>query len=139
MVGEQGEVYNSFARYLNYNGIDSTQFDLKSNEDYKAYFGEFKAKEDSTFTVFRQSKKSQIEKGDLLIITPYAYKNISDSYVGQLKKDFDLVFYYDPIINIPDVSIKALIKEFYIDNSNSNLVSSNNGFKYQNFYVFEKK
>lgn len=106
------EVYNSFIKYLEFRGLDSSLFDIKSDEDDNGILKPQPTDPTSKYTIWRQTKASQIEKGDLVIITPYTTK-----YIGLSKKEieekffeYELLYHADSILEIPNLGIKAVIK-----------------------------
>lgn len=106
------EVYHSFIKYLEFRGLDSSLFDIKSDEDDNGILKLQLTDPTSKYTIWRQTKASQIEKGDLVIITPYTtkYIGLSKKEIEEKFSEYELLYHADSILEIPNLGIKAVIK-----------------------------
>ena len=136
----EAALYYGFRRYLEFNGLNYEYFDLKNSEDDNMC-GPVKINKESHYTYESNNSASRVNKGDLVIITPYikSYKGKSD--IVAMTKDYDILFNTSSI-EIPNMSLKQLIK-YYLGEMNSNsrkLVNYNNYLGLPlNFYVLRKK
>ncbi len=131
------EVYGSFRFFLcEYKKLPTMSFDLKT--DIESNKNRCKTA-DSPYSFWNKEEIDKIEKGDLLIVTPYTYKNFyKDSF-----DDFETIFRTNSPIVIPDVSLRAIIKYFvssYIHEHSDNPGMYSNKFLGlpQDFYVLRK-
>ena len=136
------EIYKSFGYYLNYKGLNNDQFDFKSNVPSNNSFLFSTADSTSSFTVYKNPDVSQINAGDLLIVTPFSSKNVDKEYLENLSVNYDMIYHADSIIDIPDFNIKNVLKYLFMryrSKQMDEVVMSNNLLKWSDFYVFKKK
>lgn len=148
---ESVEIYESFIKYLEFKGLKPSEFDFKSNEDdsgilkfFKSYISNNKAL--ARYTVFQQPSKSEIRKGDLVILTPYTkhYISFDQREIKHLQNNYELIFRTYSYAEVPYLSIKTLIKYIFRQYksmfSDNRLMISENIFGLPlDFYVFRAK
>lgn len=141
-----GEVHISFIKYLEFRGLKSNQFDIKSDEDDNGVLPIIPPSLDSPYTIHKQITGSKIAVGDLVIISPYTtkYVGLNKKEISAMKKQFDLVYHARSFLEIPNVGIKALLKGILRnkrdDLKNTKVMISENIYRMPlDFYVFRKK
>ena len=131
------EIYNSFRLFLcEYKKLPPNSFDLKTDiESNKNVY----VNEDLPYSFWNKEEVDEIVVGDLLVVTPYTYKN----FYKELFEDYELIFRTDSPITIPDISLRSFIKYFvsgYIHKNSDNPGRYSNRFLGlpQDFFVFKK-
>lgn len=137
------EIYLSFAAYLAHRGLGLERVDFKSDIPSRNSMIFYKGDPKNPLTVFRDQATSRVERGDLLIVTPYTTKFSNQEYLDNLIKDYDLLYQAKSTLGIPNVGAKVLIK-YYIAlhrqrQISEDVIFSNNIFIWPDFYVFRKK
>lgn len=105
------EIYVSLARYLESLGVTSARFDLKSTEKPDDAFLPAKGRH-SAYSILRNGNTSEPRAGDLLIITPSSSRGASAGYLGELQREYRLVFATRSPFFVPEFSIKSCLKMF---------------------------
>lgn len=145
---ESIEIYESFIKYLEFKGLQPTEFDFKSSEDdsgflkfFAAYLSNNKAL--VRYTVFQQPSKGEIQKGDLIVLTPYTkqYIGLDKREIKHLENRYKLIFRTYSCAEVPYLSIKTLTKNIFrrykSGLSKSRLMLTENIFGLPlDFYVF---
>lgn len=141
-----GEVHCSFIKYLEFKGLTSSQFDIKSDENDNGFLFVSQLNTDALYTILSQTTASKIHSGDLVIITPYTakYIGINKKEILKMNDKFELLYHANSFLEIPNIGIKSLMKEIYRTNSKhdvkNNIMTSENIFQMPlDFYVFRKK
>lgn len=141
------EVYHSFIKYLEFYGLNASQFDFKSDEDDNGVlpFAD-NSVEQSKYTVWRTKYAYKIEKGDLLVVTPYTakYIDLHKKEIESLEQDYELLYHAKSFIEIPNIGLKSIIKELARKYNPSlkekKAILSENIYGLPiDFYVFRKK
>ena len=142
--GSGTEIYRSFELYLLHRGLNTRQFDLKSDRpsDNSLLFS--KGDSTSPFTVYRDPTATQIEAGDLLVITPYTSKFVDQKYLNRLKEHYELLYHTESPWGVPNIGLRSLAKYCVMRlgdvlPSVGEVVHSNNFFVWPDFYVFQKR
>lgn len=117
---ESIEIYESFIKYLEFKGLQPSEFDFKSNEDDSGilkFLGIYLSNNKTLagYTVFQQSSKSEIQKGDLIVLTPYTkqYIGLDKREIKHLQNKYKLIFRTYSYAEVPCLSIKTLIKSIF--------------------------
>jgi hypothetical protein len=117
---ESMEIYESFIKYLEFKGLQPSEFDFKTNEDdsgFLKFLGAYLShnKTLARYTVFQQSSKSEIQKGDLIVLTPYTkqYISLDKREIKHLQSKYKLIFRTYSYAEVPYLSIKTLIKSIF--------------------------
>lgn len=137
------EVYHSFIKYMEYEGINSDVFDMQSEQDDNGILQTW-IDDHSPYTVCKQAMASKIDSGDLIIITPHTtyFFDLQKSQISELNKEYDLVFHADSFVEIPNISLKSMAKSLYrkFKSSNTPFMLSSNTYNWPiDFYVLKKK
>jgi hypothetical protein len=138
------EIYRSLEMYLLAKGLNTRQFDLRSDipSDNSLLFS--KGDPTSPFSVYRDPGPTQINSGDLLLITPYTYKPVDQKYVNSLRENYELLYHAGSFVGIPRVNLKSLVKYGVmrlraLSPSVHDVVQSANFFAWPDYYVFRRK
>jgi hypothetical protein len=140
--GNSMEVYYSFIKYLAYKHVNPDQFDLKSDIPSNNALLFSKGDPQSPFTVFRDPTPTQIEAGDLLLVTPYTVKFVDQRYIDNLMGNYELLYHAESILAIPNIGMKSLIKYLVMRPDRQpihEIMFSTNIFAWPDFYIFRKK
>lgn len=129
---------------LEFRGINHNQFDMKTNVEDSGVL--VLGEESSPYTVFKQRNKADIEVGDLIVITPFGlnYVGPAKREINELLSNYEIVYHAKSILEIPDFSLKALVKYYYRKNldeliKNSKVMIDDNIFRLPlDFYVLKK-
>ncbi len=157
-------VYFIAGEFLKQRGLSIRKFDLVSNvearepgpfvgrrspfdrdEDIQAFDPQKKLiNRDFPFTVFQPGPLPQIEKGDILVLSPQSTKWFDRDYIEKLKQDYELVLQTESPLAVPNVTVKALIKYTMMRRElrrgeSSGLMVSQNIFEWPDYYVFIKR
>ncbi len=104
-----GYHYSDFGQYLKYKGLTIQEFDLKSDlpSDNQS---EWNPDPNSPYSVFQSEAVAKLSRGDYLIITPYSYKEVTDSYLKNMERDYKLLFRTHSRWAIPNIGLERAIK-----------------------------
>jgi hypothetical protein len=140
--------YFVFADFLQFKGLENTQFDLKSDINTQNPAPLISKKElmpfINSFTVFQKDESDEIKSGDYLIVSPHSTKNASKSYLNFLKNDYELVFQTKSPLAFPSLNLKTLVKYFLSKKLSesqkaSGVMINENLMNSPDYYVFIKK
>lgn len=141
-----GEVHHSFIKYLEFRGLKSNQFDIKSDEDDNGILPIMEPKENASYTILSQITASNMVSGDLIIVTPYTakYVGLDKKEISEMNDRLELLYHADSFLEIPNIGVKSVIKQFYRARQdsvkNNKVMASENIFQMPlDFYVFRKK
>lgn len=138
------EIYHSFIKYLEFNGLNHNKFDVKTDTEDSGIL-QFVGEKHSPYSVFNQRTPSNVVVGDLIVITPYTlgYIDIKHKKINELFLSYQLLYHAKSFMEIPNLSVKALIK--YIASQKKErlrdgkvVVSENIYGLPLDFYVFKK-
>jgi hypothetical protein len=138
------EIYRSLEMYLLAKGLNTRQFDLRSDIPSDNFLLFSKGDPTSPFSVYRDPGPTQIDSGDLLLITPYTYKLVDQEYVNGLMANYELLYHAGSVWGIPRVNLKSLVKYGVmrlraLSPSVHDVVQSANLFAWPDYYVFRRK
>ncbi|MBO3457601.1 hypothetical protein G7B40_009060 [Aetokthonos hydrillicola Thurmond2011] len=127
------ELYHSLAEFLEYRGLTTQQFNLKSDLpiDNHLLFSQERANPPSPYTVFQTDNVEQISTGDYLLVTPYSTKPFSPSYLASLKQNYELLFQTHSQFSIEIANLFEVIKKYVLK---KNIASDS-----RDFYIFLHK
>lgn len=156
--------YYVFGEFLKFKGLPITRFDLKTASDGRGvlppYIAQspFDSKEELDllnrghqlripsipYTVFQSDKKSPIQSGDYLVVSPLSEKHVGSEIIRSLQQDYRLVYQTHSSWAVPSLSLKALLKYALSVGLNDKTKSegfliSENILNWPDFYVFIKK
>jgi len=144
------EVYHSFIKYLEYNGLTSKQFDLKTEMQDNAIL---KLRVDknshySLYSVYKYSEPQKIQCNDLIIVSPFTnyYVDLKKQEILNLTQQYELIYKTSSFLEVPNINLKSMVKFllFKLKTKNkvngSQIMISENMFGLpMDFYVFKKK
>jgi hypothetical protein len=143
--GSNCEVYHSFIKNLEFLGLKSSQFDIKSDEVDDGILGKPVEDKNSSYSVISSSQPSEVKSGDLLILTPYTKHNLCGENIENYFKDYELIYSSGSTFPVPNFSIKAALKYFFASKvrgsgADEKMMISDNFFDMPlEFYVLKKK
>ena len=107
--GRKNYIYHDFGEFLKYKGLMTKNFDLKSDlpSDNKFPWSD---NPNSPYSVLRSKEPATISKGDYLVISPYSYKDPTDSYINNLQTQYELLFRTRSQWAIPNIGLQRIIK-----------------------------
>ncbi|MBO9542856.1 glycosyltransferase family 39 protein [bacterium] len=107
------EIYASLGKFLNYSGVSSEKFDLRSElpPDNLVYYG---LSPHSPYSVFNSRHTDQIQSGDLLVVSPYTSFSMAPDRLAALAQDYELLYRTASPYNIPDVNLKLFAKSLFL-------------------------
>lgn len=127
------EVYVSFAKFLDYKGLQPADYEMRCNTD----------KQLLKYCHSNDNNKNKIESGDYLIVTPYSSSKIDAAFIEKLSINYKLLYKTESQFAIPNWNLKTLIKYFSmtsINESNINISQlSQNINRWPDYYVFQHK
>lgn len=129
--------YAIFAEFMHHRGYSEKDFDLKSTEKRSSSYDAFKFQQ--LFTVFSPGVE-QIQKGDLRLILPQAWKDYSKEDFAAFDRDYSLLYRTHSPFFFPLFTAKTLLKGHLANReSSSGLVRNPNTLQLVDYYVYEKK
>ena len=127
-----GEVYASFAKYLESRG--NLEFDLRSNVDPDNFLLAIPQK-DSKYSVFKSMENIDPKEGDLVVLSPYTSILVDYSML----ESYELLYSSSIGFNMPLLNIKTLMKYFALKYSNNLVISKNLFYASTSFSVYKVK
>lgn len=141
-----GEVHHSFIKYLEYKGLNSNQFDIKSDQDDNGILPIVPPKNDANYTIWKQTTASAINEGDLIVVIPYTtnYIGLDKKELEEMSDKYELIYHANSFLEIPNIGIKSILKDFFAKygkaGKDSQAMLSRNIYQLPlDFYVFRKK
>ena len=111
------EIYFILGEFLQFKGLSSQQFDLKSDLLTVNPSPLLSSKSPETslpFSIFKTDKPDKISSGDYLIIEALSEKNnVDNEYLQSLNKDYKLIFQTTSPLFFPDLNSKTILKIFF--------------------------
>ncbi len=111
--GRKNYIYHDFGEFLKYKGLTQKNFDIKSDLPSNNEFP-WEENPNSPYSALRSKEAAKISKGDYLVITPYSYKDPTDSYMNNLESEYKLLFRTRSQWAIPNIGLQRVIKYFLI-------------------------
>lgn len=112
-VSADGELYVSLARFLVYAGLPADRFDLRSERppNNVSRLGEWADKVHRSYSAFQSVTPSHPGTGDYLIVPPYGGRRLDADGLASLDRDYRLVFRTLSPLGIPNLSVRAILRE----------------------------
>lgn len=134
------DAYFNIGEAMKRRGLDPSRFDLKSDlpPKYPALFPEG-GDPAYPYSVFRSDAVWRPQHGDYLVIVPYTTLTVTDAYVADLLREYDLVYRTESPLSVPDLSLKVHIKRLMKNFMPSDVVSDANVQRTPDYYIFVRK